>query len=345
MTDLSRPHLARLPDTDESASGVIIGLNAVLAAIREDGPVVLCVRTGDQAVPALPYGAFSPEHHRTFELGLREFVHDQAGMQLGYVEQLYTFGDKGREAPSAAFEGGSASDRIISVGYLALTPAPAPVELANTAWLSWYDFFPWEDWRAGEPAILERHILPAFQRWIEAAPDRATSARRRARVRLAFGYEDAGWEEERVLDRYELMYEAGLVTEAWRDENDTTQCATGVPMISDHRRILATAIGRLRGKLRYRPVIFEMVSDTFTLLDLQRGVESIIGFPLHKQNFRRGIENAGLAVKTGTMSSDTGGRPAALYRLNRDPQSATRDRTIQGLTLPRLRQGPSLDLG
>ncbi|NHK28940.1 NAD regulator [Parvularcula flava] len=326
-------------------SGVIIGLNAVLAAIQEDRPLVLSLRSAAaRPLLALPYGAFSPDQHRTFELGLREFVSQQTGMQLGYVEQLYTFGDKGREAPSATFEGGKASDRIISVGYLALAPRAAPVEMANTAWTSWYDFFPWEDWRNGEPAILAQSILPGFAKWIAEAGDKARQARRRARVRLAFGYEDAGWEEERVLDRYELMYEAALVSEAWRDEGQDRACETGTAMISDHRRILATAIGRLRGKLRYRPVIFEMMDDTFTLLDLQRGVESIIGFTLHKQNFRRGVENARLVKKTGSTSAETGGRPAALYRVNRDPQTANHDRTIQGLTLPRLRQSPSFPL-
>ena len=338
------------PDPDSSGhTGVIIGLNAVLAAISADRPLVLGIKSNEGAPPqgaswALPYGAFSPTAHRTFERALREFVTSQTGMSLGYVEQLYTFGDKGREAPSAAFEGGSASDRIVSIGYLALAPEPAPVEMANTAWMSWYDFFPWEDWRSGEPAILSRHILPGFAEWIEAAPDKPTHNLRRARARLAFGFEDAGWEEERVLDRYELMYEARLVAEAHRDEGEEARCETGVPMISDHRRILATAIGRLRGKLRYRPVIFEMLEETFTLSAVQRSVEAIIGFPLHKQNFRRGVENAGLVAKTGSMTGETGGRPAALYRVDRDPQTATRDRTIQGLTLPRLRQSPDYAL-
>ena len=328
---------------------MFIGLNAVLAAIDGDRPLALCTRTEtDKSLWGLPYGAFSPQEHRTFELGLRDFVTSQTGMKLGYVEQLYTFGDEGREAPSAAFQGEGTNGRIVSVGYLALAPAADPIARTDTAWRSWYDHFPWEDWRRGEPKILGELIIPALRRWIEETDDQALQTSRRARIRLAFGYDATGWEEERTLDRYELLYEAGLVEEAARDGRVRKAILTGVdaPMISDHRRILATAIGRLRGKLRYRPVIFDMMPAAFTLLDLQRSVEAIIGFELHKQNFRRGIENSGLVLKTGNMSAETGGRPAALFRVNREktPGKAGQDRTIQGLTLPRLRENPAGNL-
>jgi hypothetical protein len=82
----------------------------------------------------------------------------------------------------------------------------------------------------------------------------------------------------------------------------------------DHRRILATAISRLRGKLKYRPVIFELMPAAFTLTDLQNSVEAISGRHLHKQNFRRLVENADLVEPTGATSTATGGRPAALFR-------------------------------
>ncbi len=67
----------------------------------------------------------------------------------------------------------------------------------------------------------------------------------------------------------------------------------------DHRRILATAIARLRAKLKYRPVVFELMPDEFTLTDLQRTVEAISGRHLHKQNFRRLVETAALVEPTG----------------------------------------------
>ena len=86
----------------------------------------------------------------------------------------------------------------------------------------------------------------------------------------------------------------------------------------DHRRILATAIARLRAKLKYRPVVFELMAREFTLTELQRTVEAISGRHLHKQNFRRLVETAALVEPTGETSTATGGRPAALFRFRRE---------------------------
>ena len=99
---------------------VIIGLSAVAITAREDGgPQVLV--TGQGGIQALPFGSFDPDGHRTFELAVRDFVSSQTGLALGWVEQLYTFGDKGREAPRAETGADMAlSDRVVSVGYLAL---------------------------------------------------------------------------------------------------------------------------------------------------------------------------------------------------------------------------------
>jgi hypothetical protein len=85
----------------------------------------------------------------------------------------------------------------------------------------------------------------------------------------------------------------------------------------DHRRILATAITRLRAKLKYRPVVFELMPREFTLTELQRTVEAISGRHLHKQNFRRIVETAALVEPTGETST-TGGRPAARFRFRRE---------------------------
>ena len=85
----------------------------------------------------------------------------------------------------------------------------------------------------------------------------------------------------------------------------------------DHRRIVATALGRLRGKLKYRPVVFELLPPTFTLLQLQRLVEALSGVRLHKQNFRRLVEGGGLVEGTG-RSRRSGGRPAELFRFRRE---------------------------
>jgi hypothetical protein len=102
-------------------------------------------------------------------------------------------------------------------------------------------------------------------------------------------------------------------------------------MALDHRRILATALGRLRGKIKYRPVVFELLPSVFTLWQLQRVVESLAGKPLHKQNFRRLLERGGLVEGTGQYDLSTGGRPAELFRFRRD---VLRERSAPGVGLP-----------
>ena len=185
------------------------------AASSEDGEAAaLTVRPRDHGqlspLEGLPFGPFDPDGHRTFELALREFVTRQTRFELGFVEQLYTFGDKGREAPLADVGAGAA--RVISVGYLALAPLALETHAPDTAWTPFLNFFPWEDWRRGRPAIIDDRLVPALAAWA------GRSETRQARVRLLFAQDGSPWNEERVLDRYELLYEAGLAWEAARDE-------------------------------------------------------------------------------------------------------------------------------
>ena len=324
------------PDT-----GIVIGLSAVIVAVLDGEGVVLTVRghddRGQDTLAGLPFGPFDPDGRRTFELALRAFVTEQTGFDLGYVEQLYTFGDKGRDAPLADVGAGAA--RVISVGYLALTSEAVDTSATGGAWTPWRRFFPWEDWRKGRPPAIDDAIAPALRVWAGSQDDRL------ARARLHFALDGAPWNEERVLERYELLYEAGLAPEAARDrvrakgapapEPMRFDPAFGEPMISDHRRILATGLGRLRGKLKYRPVAFELTPQEFTLSRLQRVVDAIAGVALHKQNFRRVLERAGLVEGLGRFDVDTGGRPAELFRFKRELLVA---KPVSGLALPLLRE-------
>ncbi|HEY8617473.1 MAG TPA: NAD regulator [Phenylobacterium sp.] len=308
-------------------TSVVIGLSAVVVAICDGDAVVLTLRFPNEELQGLPFGPFDPEGHRTFELALRAFVKAQTRFDLGYVEQLYTFGDKGRDAPLADMGAGAA--RVISVGYLGLAPAALDGHSAASGWQAWNRFFPYEDWREGRPGSLVA-IEAALRAW-------ATTPEQLARARLLFALDGAPWNEERVLERYELLYEAGLVHEAARDRGEAQPVSlppTGEPMISDHRRILGTALSRLRGKLKYRPVVFELMPEAFTLSALQRAVEAIAGVPLHKQNFRRALERAELVEGLGRMDAETGGRPAELFRFRREILAA---RPVSGLSLPLLR--------
>lgn len=305
-----------------------IGLSAAIVAMEDDAPTILVVeRRGTQ--PGLPFGTFDAVRHRTLEIGLRDWVEAQTALRLGYVEQLYTFGDRGRLATRD-----DDSPHEVSVGYLALTRPPAEARaallVAEAAFVPWYAFFPWEDWRGERPALLDDVILPVLRQWADERPtthERIRGLPRRDRLRLCFGDEGMAWDEERVLERYELLYEAGLVEEAIRDGRAngsagdpcrplTTQL--GRAMQFDHRRILATAISRLRAKLKYRPVVFEMMPESFTLTALQRTVEAIAGHHVHKQNFRRFVENSAMVEPTGGSTQNTGGRPAQLFRFRRE---------------------------
>ena len=303
---------------------VEIGLNAAIVSMRDDAPQVLVVTgepgDGGTLSDVLPLGSFDPLHHRTFETGLRASVQEQTALHLGYVEQLYTFGDRGRHK-----QPDDTGPHVVSVGYLALTrpgsKQEGALQQAGAKWRDWYGYFPWEDWRRDRPALIDSIILPALERWAdEPAETVGRLPSRRSRLRLAFGDVKFPWDEERVLERYELLYEAGLIEEAVADDRvaETGLSALlGRPMRFDHRRILATAMARLRGKLKYRPVIFELMPPEFTLTALQTTVEAISGRHLHKQNFRRLVEGAELVEPTGAIRAATGGRPAALYRFRR----------------------------
>lgn len=308
--------------SDKLPTPIEIGLTAAIVAIEDNEPLILTASGGDgENLAGLPYGPFEAVTHRTFEIGLRAWVEEQTGLRLGYVEQLYTFGDRGRHARI-----GDTDVHVASIGYLALTRAADNVSRApGASFEPWYRYFPWEDWRAAQPDIIARAIIPELTAWAAEAetPDTARALGRKDRVRLFFGVDGAQWDEERVLDRYELLYEAGLIEEARRDGRPAalarkTIPSLGVPMRFDHRRILATAIARLRAKLKYRPVVFELLPPEFTLTELQRTVEAISGRHLHKQNFRRLVEAGALVEPTGEMSTHTGGRPAALFRFRRE---------------------------
>lgn len=307
-----------------------IGLNAAIVAVRETTPLILVVE-GASELDRLPSGPFDPIGHSTMEMGLRDWVKAQTNLNLGYVEQLYTFGDRGRKPHPD-----DAGPFAVSVGYLALTQAINDASLAGQGvkvgpvkWRDWYSYFPWEDWRQGRPPLLDEIIAPALDAWASEddglSPSSGRGFSRADRVDVWFGREGREWDDERVLERYELLYEAGLVTEAVNDGRPQRRYPNlpengfklGRSMSQDHRRILATAIGRLRAKLKYRPVIFELLPETFTLFKLQQTVESLLGLHLHKQNFRRQVEARGFVQETGSQSVQTGGRPAKLYSFRR----------------------------
>lgn len=314
-----------------AAIAVTVDLTAVIVAVTGGDPRLLVLRPPSGA-DRLPAGPLQPAH-ATLQSGLRGWVEQQTRQELGYVEQLYTFGDRYRTAPGGI---GAAHHRSLSLAYLALVREARPAGAG--LWRSWYDFLPWEDGRA-EDGPARRAVVERVQAWSSEGSD-GERRLRRERAGLLFGQRELAWDEERALERYELLYEAALVPEAWHDRNETPPAAVlampGRAMAADHRRMLATAVSRLRGKIKYRPVLFELMPPEFTLLQLQRTAEALSGTRLHKQNFRRLVEGQRLVEETGGIETGTGGRPAKLVRFRHE---VTLERPTPGLRLAAARRG------
>lgn len=287
-------------------SPIAAELVAVIVSVDEESPRVLA--SGTPA--ALPHGPLEPEH-RSLQAGLRAWTREREGVELGFVEQLYTFADVGRSGRAG---------RTVAISYLGLTRAKG-----ESGWSDVYALLPWEDARDGTPPLAET-LAAELERW--AGRDEECLGR----VQDAFGLGEWAWRPELVLQRYELLWEAGLVAES---AGATPEAGTGAAMLHDHRRILATGLARLRSMIQYRPVIFELMPPDFTLGQLQATVEALAGQRVHKQNFRRTVQGQlGLVEPTGVTDRDTGGRPAALYRFR---SAVHAERRHVGTKLPRPR--------
>ena len=320
------------------AAGATIELVAAVMAVASDEPMVdVLPPLGGLGQDRLPSVRFALGTGQSLEETLRAPVHAETGRPIGYLQQLQAFlAPSGQDAPLS---------QHVLIGYLALVHDDrrevrrrGSGRIRMNRWQGCYQYLPWEDWRGGRPAIIENVIVPRLMVWARRSDESLSKAARTrsqtealARLRTAFGSAGGAWDVEKVLMRYDLLAEAGLIVEeaigaAARprrgrrilSEAGTLEVALGRQLVPGHRCILAAAIGRLRADLRARPVVFELMRDEFSLFELQRTVEAILGPNLHKQNFRRLIETTGLVEPTGRMKSHTGGRPAKLYRFRRD---------------------------
>src|SRR5947209_18954401 len=119
--------------SEKPLTPIEIGLTAAIVAIEGSEPLILTASGSDgDKLAGLPFGPFDAVSHRTFEIGLRAWVEEQAGLRLGYVEQVYTFGDRGRDT-----QGGDT--HVASIGCLALTrPANKTARAPGATCEPWY---------------------------------------------------------------------------------------------------------------------------------------------------------------------------------------------------------------
>jgi 8-oxo-dGTP diphosphatase len=192
----------------------------------EDLKILLIQRSGKPfaGMWALPGGFV--DMGETLEQAAKRELQEETGISRLYLEQLYTFGDPGRDP----------RDRVITVAYYALVKLTDHVIKADTD--------------ASDVAWFGVSDLP----------------------RLAF----------------------------------------------DHAKIVGTALGRLKGKVRYQPIGFELLPAKFTLSQLQRLYEVVLERTLDKRNFRKKILGMGLLVETSEIQKDVAHRAARLYRFDED---------------------------
>lgn len=223
--------------TAPDAERLRLAVDVVIFSLRERDLKVLLIRRAHPPFKgrwAIPGGFVQADE--SLEAAARRELEEETGVRDVYLEQLYTFGDPGRDPRG----------RVISVAYVALVPegvgARAGDDAAEAAWHSVY-------------------ALPA----------------------LAF----------------------------------------------DHDDILKYALRRLRYKLEYTSVGFELLPDEFTLTELQAAYELVLGEKLDKRNFRRRIAEAGVLVETSRFREGEGqGRPARLYRYRKNAVTEVKARRL-----------------
>lgn len=188
-----------------------------------------------------------------------------------------------------------------------------------------------------EVLLIRRGLAPFKGRWalpggfvhVGESPDTAVRRELREETGLGdiyleqlatFGEPDRDPREHTVTVAYfALVNRAGHDARADTDAADAAWHPAAPPpsLAFDHRRILDAALERLRGKVRYQPIGFELLPEVFPLRELQRLYETILGRPLDKRNFRKKVLSMGILRETDEFEHGVTKRPARLYGFDR----------------------------
>ena len=214
------PFTYKYPRPSVTVDCVVFGLD--LGA--QDLKILLIQRKKDPFAGLWAFPGGFVEESETLEQSAKRELHEETGIARLYLEQLYTFGDPGRDPRG----------HTVTVAYYAL------VKLSDHA------------------------------------PKAADDAR--------------------AVDRFSVSKPPKLAF--------------------DHAKILKIALQRLRAKLRYQPIGFELLPAKFTLSQLQRLYEIVLERPLDKRNFRKKILGMGLLIDLKETQKDVAHRAAQLYRFD-----------------------------
>ena len=202
-----------------------VTVDVLMMSLRQKDLQILLIKRRSwpyEGMWAIPGGFINI--HESLETAAKRELQEETGVQDVYLEQLYTFGNPGRDPRT----------RVITVVYFAL--------------------------------------LDSERLQVKAASDAA----------------DVGW-----FSVYELP-----------------------PLAFDHEQIIQYALNRLRGKLDYTTIAFNLLPEQFTLRELQRVYEIVLHKRLDKRNFRKKILATGILEDTGAKKMEGTHRPARLYRFN-----------------------------
>lgn len=223
---------------------------------------------------ALP-GGFVDMEESLDEAALRE-LKEETNIDNIYMEQLYTWGDIGRDPRT----------RVIGCSYMALTDSSrlnikAGDDADDAAWF-----------RVSSSVVEQKRTVIS----------KGYSVQNLVRLLLQNGNEELD-----AIVKVDMTYDGNAV----RVVRELTE-SRGIAF--DHAKIIEYAVERLRNKIEYTDIVFNLMPENFTLTELQQVYEVILGRKLLKANFRRKI--SGMVLETGRYTKDVGHRPSKLYRYN-----------------------------
>lgn len=256
VTDQERKSYRRLPEK----------VLRLLMIKRGDHPYI-----GRWALP----GGFVNMDESLDEAALRE-LKEETGIDDIYMEQLYTWGDVGRDPRT----------RIISTSYMSLVDSGSL------------------DVVAADDADDAKWFTVTCKLFQEQKTLTEKGYIRERFYKLRLSNEDE--ELSSIVKTVETV--EGKVTKTRREIIESGGVAF------DHAKIIQYAIERLRSKIEYTDMAFNLMPELFTLTELQKVYEIILGTELLKANFRR--KTAGMVVETNEYTKDAGHRPSKLFRFN-----------------------------